>query len=102
MKELDELHEISEEDSFADGIESVKGDIEQTEGSGGVEVAINIEEEKKGEPIVVSKSAPIIEETKQAPVEKFVEDLTTPQCVTDIEIIPDWPQRMDRADYTQS
>lgn len=54
MKELDELHEISEEDSFADGIESVKGEIEQTEGSGGVEVAINIEEEKKGAPIEVS------------------------------------------------
>ena len=54
MNELDELHEISEEDSFADGIESVKGEIEQTEGSGGVEVAINIEEEKKGAPIEVS------------------------------------------------
>ena len=48
MKELDELHEISEEDSFADGIESVKGEIEQTEegSAGGVEEAKNVEEVK--------------------------------------------------------
>ena len=43
-KNLDELNEISEEDSFADDIESVKGDIERSDGSG-VEVAKNVETE---------------------------------------------------------
>ena len=32
------MEEISEDDSFTDGIESVKGDIEQTEGSVGAEI----------------------------------------------------------------
>ena len=99
MKALDELQEISEEDSFADGIDSVKGDIEHTEHDDGIEVAKNIEEEKKDEPKQMSH--PEVEEIKQRPIEKIVEDLTTPEVVTDIEDIPDWPQRMDRADYSQ-
>ena len=99
MKALDELQEISEEDSFADGIESVKGDIDQTENGSGVEVAKNVQEEKKGEP--KSLAYPEVEEMKQRPIEKIVEDLTTPEVVTEIEHIPDWPQRMEAADYTQ-
>ena len=99
VKALDELQEISEEDSFADGIESVKGDIDQTENGSGVEVAKNVQEEKKGEP--KSLAYPEVEEMKQRPIEKIVEDLTTPEVVTEIEHIPDWPQRMEAADYTQ-
>lgn len=99
VKALDELQEISEEDSFADGIDSVKGDIEHTELNDGIEVAKNIEEEKKGEPKQISQ--PEVEEIKQRPIEKIVEDLTVPEVVTDIIDVPDWPQRMDRADYSQ-
>ena len=39
VKGLEAMEEISEEDSFADDIESVKGDIEQTERSSGAEDA---------------------------------------------------------------
>ena len=45
---LADLKEIREEDSFADDIESVKGDIERSDGSG-VEVAKNVETDKQEE-----------------------------------------------------
>ena len=78
MKELDELHEISEEDSFADGIESVKGEIEQTEGSAGeVEEAKNIME-KRETALSGDRDYHRIESIKKIPVEKIVEDYTTP------------------------
>lgn len=48
LDELNDLKEISEEDSFADDIESVKGDIERSDGSG-VEVAKNVETDKQEE-----------------------------------------------------
>ena len=48
LNDPNDLKEISEEDSFADDIESVKGDIERSDGSG-VEVAKNIETDKQEE-----------------------------------------------------
>ena len=96
--------EISEEDSFADDIESVKGDIEQTERDSDkdvvkVQVANNDVEEKK---VVAEIAYPNLEEVKGNKLESFEEDLTCPECVLDVEIIPDWPQRMDAANYDQT
>ena len=52
LDELNDLKEISEEDSFADDIESVKGDIQRSEGSReslGPIVAKNMEQEETKE-----------------------------------------------------
>ena len=49
LDELNDLKEISEEDSFADDIESVKGDIERSEESLGPIVAKNMEQEETKE-----------------------------------------------------
>ena len=89
------MNEISEEDSFADDIESVKGEIKHDKNSSADDPVAPIEE---------AKNTIEIEETKEIPVkptpQKIVEDLSTPKVVTNIESIPDWPQRMDAADYT--
>ena len=60
LDELNDLKEISEEDSFADDIESVKGDIERSEESLGPIVAKNMETDKQEE----------TKEIKQAPKEE--------------------------------
>ena len=90
MKALDTMAEISEEDSFADGIQSVKGDIEQSDRGSSqpspIQVAKNVEEEKNE--LIVAAPA------------KIEEDYVVPDAVTTIIKIPDWPQRMDPADYS--
>ena len=96
---VDDMNEISEEDSFADDIESIKGEIKHDKNSSADDPVT---------PIEVADNIIEIEETKEIPtkpapekIEKIVEDLSTPKVVTSIESIPDWPRRMDAANYTE-
>ena len=49
FEELNDIKEISGEDSFADDLESVKGDIQGSDDESGVQVAKNVETEQKEE-----------------------------------------------------
>lgn len=49
FEELNDIKEISGEDSFADDLESVKGDIQGSDDESGVQVAKNTETEQKEE-----------------------------------------------------
>ena len=96
LDELNDIKEISGEDSFADDLESVKGDIQGTDDESGVQVAKNVEtdqkeetKESKQQSKEESKQAPP-EEVKQAPVEKLKEDLNGDKPILDIDVIPDW------------
>ena len=107
LDELNDIKEISGEDSFADDLESVKGDIQGTDDESGVQVAKNVEtdqkeetKESKQQSKEESKQAPL-EEVKQAPVEKLKEDLDGDKPILNIEVIPDWKERFETYDYTQ-
>ena len=85
---------VSEEDDdscYDNGIDSVKGEIEQTEDGARSPM---IEEAKN------SGSIPHIEEVVKE--EPFEEDLTLPPSIMHIDDVPDWEDRMDRASYTSS
>ena len=107
LDELNDIKEISGEDSFADDLESVKGDIQGTDDESGVQVAKNVEtdqkeetKESKQQSKEESKQASP-EEVKQAPVEKLKEDLDGEKPILNIEVIPDWKERFETYDYTQ-
>ena len=88
---MDDVDVVTEESDsqYDNGIESVNGEIEQTEDGPAIEEDKNVD------------SAPKIEE--EAPkktLEPIEEDLTTPEAIMYLDDVPDWDERMDRADYT--
>ena len=86
----DDIEVVTEEDSIAtdNDMPSVQGEIEPTEDG---DRAPQIEEAKNVEP------EPVEEEKKEA--EPIVEDLTTPKAIMHIDDVPDWAERITRANY---
>ena len=84
-----------DESSYEDNdIESVRGEIR------GTEIGDNAIEEAKNEPqAAAEKVTPEIEEEVTKP-DPIVEDLTTPKSIITVDVIEDWEERMNRANYT--
>ena len=80
--DLDVLSEEDDDSQYDNGIESVKGDIEQTEDNQPFEV-----EEAKN----VIETPQIEEEThKKTTLEPIEEDLTTPEAIMYLDDVIDW------------
>ena len=91
---LDVLSEEDDDSQYDNGIESVKGDIEPTEDNPPFEL-----EEAKN---VIEPTLQIEEEMpKKTTLEPIEEDLTTPEAILYLDEVPDWDERMERANYTQ-